>query len=226
MQAIFETGFDIIYLVGILVIGINMIKSSEKGSQFYTFGIMAIVLVLGDSFHLIPRMVALNTSGLKNLTFSLGLGKLITSITMTIFYVILYWVWKKRYEVSKTRFLDYLVYLLALVRIGLCLLVGNDWFGLSNPLTYRLYRNIPFLLLGILIIYLYFIKAWKTKDCNFKYMYLTIILSFAFYIPVVLFEVTHPLVGVLMIPKTCAYIWTILIGYIAMKREVSHEKIH
>lgn len=226
MQAIFETGFDLIYLVGIFVIGINMIKSSEKGSQFYTFGIMAIVLVFGDSFHLIPRMVALNTSGLENFTFSLGLGKLITSITMTIFYVILYWVWKKRYEVSKTGFLDYLVYLLALVRISLCLLVGDDWFGLSNPLTYRLYRNIPFLLLGILIIYLYFIKAWKTKDCNFKYMYLTIILSFAFYIPVVLFEVTYPLVGVLMIPKTCAYIWTILIGYIAMKREANHEKIH
>ena len=118
MQAIFETGFDLIYLVGILVIGINMIKSIEKGSQFYTFGIMAIVLVLGDSFHLIPSMVALNTSGLENFTFSLGLGKLITSITMTIFYVILYWVWKKRYEVSETGFLDYLVYLLALVRIS------------------------------------------------------------------------------------------------------------
>lgn len=26
-------------------------------------------------------------------------------------------------------------------------------------------------------------------------------------------------IGILMIPKTCAYVWTVLIGYFAMKRE-------
>ena len=28
-----------------------------------------------------------------------------------------------------------------------------------------------------------------------------------------------PMIGMLMIPKTCAYVWTVLIGYFAMKRE-------
>lgn len=28
-----------------------------------------------------------------------------------------------------------------------------------------------------------------------------------------------PLIGMLMIPKTCAYVWTVLIGYFAMKQE-------
>ena len=28
-----------------------------------------------------------------------------------------------------------------------------------------------------------------------------------------------PMIGMLMIPKTCAYVWTVLIGYCAMKRE-------
>lgn len=50
-------------------------------------------------------------------------------------------------------------------------------------------------------------------------MWLTIVLSFGFYIPVVLWDDAHPLIGMLMIPKTCAYVWTVLIGYFTMKKE-------
>ena len=32
-------------------------------------------------------------------------------------------------------------------------------------------------------------------------------------------DVFMPLIGMLMIPKTCAYVWTVLIGYRAMKKE-------
>ena len=41
-------------------------------------------------------------------------------------------------------------------------------------------------------------------------MWLTIVLSFGFYIPVVLWADAVPLIGMLMIPKTCAYVWTVL----------------
>ena len=54
----------------------------------------------GDAFHLIPRAVALCTSGLENFTVQLGLGKWITSVTMTIFYVVLYHIWRERYQVK------------------------------------------------------------------------------------------------------------------------------
>lgn len=36
---------------------------------------------------------------------------------------------------------------------------------------------------------------------------------------VVLWADAIPMIGMLMIPKTCAYVWTVLIGYFAMKRE-------
>jgi len=42
---------------------------------------------------------------------------------------------------------------------------------------------------------------------------MTIVLSFGFYIPVVLFADKIPMIGMLMIPKTCAYVWTVVIGY-------------
>lgn len=68
MQAIIETLFDVCYLVSVITIGIRMVKSNKNSRQFKLFGWMAIVLGAGDSFHLIPRMIALCTTGLENFT--------------------------------------------------------------------------------------------------------------------------------------------------------------
>ena len=76
MQAIFETAFDIIYLVSVITLGIIIVKGSRGNRQFSLFGIMAIVLGAGDAFHLVPRAVALCTTGLESYTAALGFGKL------------------------------------------------------------------------------------------------------------------------------------------------------
>lgn len=60
---------------------------------------MAVTLGFGDYFHLIPRALALNTTGLENFTVAIGVGKFITSITMTFFYILLYYVWRERYSI-------------------------------------------------------------------------------------------------------------------------------
>lgn len=52
-------------------------------------------------------------------------------------------------------------------------------------------------------------------------MWLTIALSFGFYIPVVLWSDLYPVVGILMIPKTCAYVWAVLTGYQSMKKTLA-----
>lgn len=85
MQAIVETLFDTVYLFSVITIGILMIRKSKGNRQFTMFGIMAVILGSGDAFHLVPRATALCTTGLENFTVQLGLGKWITSITMTIF---------------------------------------------------------------------------------------------------------------------------------------------
>jgi len=40
-----------------------------------------------------------------------------------------------------------------------------------------------------------------------------------FRLPVVLLADSIPVIGILMIPKTCAYVWTVAIGYHAMRKE-------
>lgn len=100
MQAIFETLFDIVYLITVITLGVLMIRRSRGEKQYLLYGIMAVTLGCGDAFHLVPRAIALCTTGLANYTAALGFGKLITSITMTAFYVLLYYVWRARYKVS------------------------------------------------------------------------------------------------------------------------------
>ncbi|MEG2733343.1 MAG: hypothetical protein RR930_08095 [Clostridium sp.] len=216
MQAIMETLFDIVYLCTVITLGIKMIKGAGQRSLVKLFGIMAVILGCGDAFHLVPRAYALCTDGLANHVAALGIGKFVTSVTMTIFYVILYHIWRKRYEITGKTGLTATIYLLAVVRIVLCLMPGNAWTSAAAPLSWGIYRNIPFAILGGIIIVLFYRKAREQKDRIFRYMWLAITLSFGFYIPVVLWADAYPLVGTLMIPKTCAYVWIVWMGYRAM----------
>ena len=221
MQAIVEALFDAVYLVTVITIGILMIRGSKGTSQFRLFGLMAVVLGAGDAFHLVPRALALCTTGLESYTVPLGLGKWITSVTMTVFYVLLYYVWRQRYRIKGRNGLTAAVYALAVARAALCMMPQNQWLSADAPLIWGIYRNIPFALLGLLIIVLFYKSAKEHGDQAFRWMWLTIVLSFGFYIPVVLWADAVPLIGMLMIPKTCAYVWTVLIGYSAMKKECS-----
>jgi len=216
MQAIFETAFDIIYLTAVIALGLRMIRRCKGEKQYLLYGIMAVTLGCGDAFHLIPRAVALCTTGLSDYTAALGIGKLVTSVTMTAFYVLLYYVWRARYRAAGKKGLTAAVWVLALSRAALCLMPQNAWTSAEPPLSWGIYRNIPFALLGLLIVIVFYRSARETGDRPFRFLWLTVVISFACYLPVVLFADSVPAVGALMIPKTCAYVWTVLIGYRAM----------
>jgi len=219
MQAIMETLFDVMYLSTVIYLGIFMIRKSDGNQQYKLFGIMAVLLGSGDAFHLIPRAYALLTTGLEANAAALGIGKMITSITMTIFYVILYTIWQRRYNKTNTKSLTLAIYLLAVIRIGLCLFPQNDWLNYNAPVSWAIYRNIPFAIMGLIIIWLFYKETKDHKDEAFKYMWLAIVLSFGFYVPVVLWANTIRWVGILMIPKTLAYVWVVLMGYKDLKNK-------
>lgn len=207
-QAIAETVFDILYLSFAFLSGLTMLA---KGTSpiVKKAGLMAALLGAGDSFHLIPRSYALWTTGLEANAAALGIGKFITSITMTIFYVILYDIWRERYQIKGRNGLTKTIWGLAAIRIALCLLPQNKWLSYHQPLLFGILRNIPFAAIGILIIMLFAQEAKKAGDHVFRFMALAVTLSFGFYLPVVLFSKTAPAVGMLMIPKTMAYVWIV-----------------
>ena len=208
-QAIAETVFDVLYLSFALLAGLTMLVRGRE-PLVKKAGAMAALLGAGDAFHLVPRAYSLWTTGLEANAAALGVGKFITSITMTVFYLLLYYVWRDRYHVQGRRGLTAAMWGLSLLRAALCLLPQNQWLVYRQPLFYGILRNIPFAVMGVLIIVIFAQEAKKAGDRVFRFMPLAVGLSFGFYLPVVLFSGTAPMVGMLMIPKTLAYVWVVL----------------
>ena len=111
---------------------------------------------------------------------------------MTLFYVLLYYVWRARYQVSGQNGTTAVVWALALARIALCLMPQNAWTSAAPPLSWGIYRNIPFTILGVLIVVLFYRSAREQQDRPFRHLWLAVVVSFACYIPVVLFADTVP----------------------------------
>lgn len=209
----FESIFSVLYLASVFYMSIKMISKGKDNKLLKLFGSMGFVLGFGDSFHLIPRIYALLTTGLEANAAALGIGKLITSITMTIFYVILIRIWEIRFDIKDVKGIRIFAGILAVSRVILTLMPQNKWTLYDAPVSWGIYRNIPFTISGILVVYLILKKATKNKDKIFRNIGIGIIISFTCYVPVVLFAATYRLVGILMIPKTLAYLWIVYIGY-------------
>ncbi len=210
-QALVETIFDVVYLSFAMITGILLV-SKGKNTLIKLVGWMTFLLGFGDAFHLVPRMYALWTNGLEANATALGIGKLITSITMTVFYLLLYYIWRIYFKVEDKKSLTFVMWGLAIVRIVLCLFPQNEWLNYQQPVDFGIYRNIPFAIIGILIIWIFASEVKKTQDKVFKHLPLAVILSFGFYLPVVLWGSSIPALGALMIPKTLAYVWVIFMG--------------
>ena len=206
MPALPESIFDIAYLIFAIISGIGLIRKANGRKDIRLMGIAALLLGCGDAFHLIPRVLNYWFTG--DYTAALGIGKLITSLTMTIFYVLLEQIRINRYHNDQKQSFTYLIWILSLMRIALCLFPQNAWTSSDAPVSWGIYRNIPFTLIGILTVYLWY-KDTK-EDKIFRYLNIAVLLSFAFYLIVVLLAHKIPLMGMFMLPKTVMYIWIII----------------
>ncbi|MBR2590886.1 MAG: hypothetical protein IKE65_08180 [Clostridia bacterium] len=210
-----ESFFDIAYLI--LAIGIGIYLLAKAGGKLQKLmGAAALVLGCGDAFHLVPRV--LNYFVEKDFTAALGIGKLITSITMTVFYILMYEIFLHNFKVHVNKSISTAVWGLSAVRIALCLFPQNAWLSNNSPLLWGIVRNIPFAILGLIIVILYF--KYRKEDTCFRFVWLYVTLSFLFYIPVVVGADAVPLLGALMLPKTICYV-LILLTFLKKKKEIS-----
>ena len=90
------------------------------------------------------------------------------SVTMTLFYVLLYYVWRFRYQLQKKSKLTITIWALALLRIVLCMMPQNAWTSAEAPLSWGIYRNIPFTILGVVIVILFYCSARSKQDQPFR----------------------------------------------------------
>lgn len=220
----FETIFNIFYLSTIwwLVVLMykNLPKVSEKTLPLAELIVAAFALLaLGDSGHVGFRILALIFGGPESTVAIAGtpirwisLGTLATTATVTIFYVLVLIIWKRRFN-KEYGWFGIFLFFMAIVRMVMTMLPINNWNASMPAQPWSTYRNIPLMIQGLGVAYLILRDAKAEKDKAFTQIGYMILVSYTFFIPVILFVQKMPLIGMLMIPKTLAYVAIAVIAY-------------
>jgi hypothetical protein len=101
---------------------------------------------------------------------------------------------------------EYLLLAAAAVRLVLLVPSINAWESIVPPQPWSTYRNIPLMVQGLGLAYLVLREALRAGDRTFLWIGVSILVSYMCYTPVILFVQQAPLLGMLMIPKTMAYV--------------------
>jgi hypothetical protein len=227
-----EITFNVVYLIVVWALVIAMARrewavapSDLRVARLIRWAFT--FLALGDTGHVGFRVLAYAQGDLeaKVTLFGqelglVGLGALSTAITVTIFYVLMLEVWRVRFD-KKYGWFEVLLLAAAGVRLLLMIPAANQWNSSVPPQPWSLYRNLPLTVLGLGIAYLMLRDARKAGDRAFTWIGLMIVVSYAMYIPVILFVQQVPTIGMLMIPKTMAYVAIGFIAYFGLYRSTA-----
>jgi len=211
--AIFEVIFNISYLVIIWTYVTKMMSFQLKDTISRYLMWAFFLLAVGDSLHVGLRVVAHALGDIdyiwsigNNAILLTGVGAMATAFTVTITYLLLTKAWHHTY--GKNKQVLYGVYILSLIRLILLVLPQNHWFSKASYL-WGLFRNLPLTLVGLILIVVFY----NQEEFYFKKFSWYIALSYAFYLPVILFVRFVPELGMLMIPKTVMYLFMIQLVY-------------
>lgn len=208
-----ESIFDIGYLIFAFVTAVRFYLHANGSSLLVLCGTLALVLGGGDAFHLLPRVKRALAGTDKRTERLLGLGLFVSSETMTVFYLILFEIWKTEFPDAAYGipiWAPVLLWTSALFRMAVCLFPQNNWFGKEGNIRFSLLRNVPFAITGMIMIVLFLVSG-NADGLRLWRMSIAIAISFACYFPVTLLSKKQPKIGMLMIPKTCAYIWMLVL---------------
>jgi hypothetical protein len=212
-----EIVFNVAYLVVIWVLVALMIRRRPYVSPGATpvsirFVWAFALLAFGDTGHVGLRVLAYASGGLEAHSQWVGLGALSTAITVTLFYMLMADIWR-RYFNQPIDWRTIGLWAVGVIRLGVLTLPQNGWDQAVAPYGWSLLRNGLLVIQGIGVLVLLWRSARQTHDRLFRNVAIMIALSFLFYSPVILWVQRLPLLGMLMIPKTCAYIAIAVLAY-------------
>jgi hypothetical protein len=178
------------------------------------------LLALGDTGHVGFRVVAYALGGLEANPTLVGLGALSTAYTVTLFYMLMVDIWRLRFHKPLGVF-GWILLAAGVIRLILMAFPQNQWGQVVPPHGWSLLRNSLLVVQGVGVMILILRDAIRTGDAAFKWIGAMIALSFLFYTPVILWVEKAPMLGMLMIPKTCAYVAIAIIGYRELFRDMT-----
>ena len=203
-----EISFNIVYLIIIYIFVIFMtsrLDTSQEKNITKRFLLAFFLLALGDTGHVGFRVIAFLNGGLENNSLLVGFGALSTAITITFFYLILLDIWCIEFKKPKDP-IYYGLITVGIIRFVIMAFPQNDWGRVVPVFEWSLLRNIPLMIIGLSVAYFMIRDGLKEQDYRYRNFGLWILVSYLFYLPVILFVQIIPIIGMLMIPKTIAYL--------------------
>jgi hypothetical protein len=207
-------------MVWTLVILMNVRRNRvapENRSLAVRFTWAFALLALGDTGHVGFRVIAYLLGGLEANPLLVGVGAFSTAFTVTIFYMLMVDIWRLRFRKS-FGFIGWFLLAAGALRLVILLFPQNAWGQVVAPYDWSLLRNSLLVIQGVGVTFLILRDAIRAHDRAFTWIGAMIVLSFAFYAPVILWVQRVPLLGMLMIPKTCAYLAIAFIAYFELFR--------
>ena len=215
----FECAFDVAYLATVFTVSIIMFCNLGNNMQYTLFAWMSILLAGGDCFHLIPRIISKFKKENALVTAAVGYGNAITGVSMTVFYVIFMELLSIRYGLKLT-IVRPLMYILFACRVITLVLPQNDWKHNTFNRKMSVIRNVPFSLIGLIVVIVLFCTTWRKHEDIFRFFPWLVIVSFGCYLPVAIIHFEGPINAVFMIVKTVAYVAIIFIGFLNLSPSV------
>lgn len=211
-----EFTFNALYLGFAWVIFVLMMQryprlpASRRRTAFWVVAAL-FTLAFGDSFHLLPHNYAILAGRMDDPAMWrwLGLGRAISSFTLSFFYLFLLLYVRRKFDLAWNA-LSVLLVVAFVVRLALIFFPQNQWFT-AEPTPWKFYRNIPFALQGLGVVGL--LLAHANGNRRLHIVAFAIIASFLFYGATLVGTLWAPIWGVMMLPKTLAYVLAVIYLY-------------
>lgn len=190
-----------------IALSVNLLLKDGFGNPesrtYHLAGFMAVILILGDSFRFIPRITSFFIKDSDNVELVQDKGKIISSIVITFFYVFLWSLGIIIFSAQISVFYTILVYILAVIRIVLCLISQKY----SRDSLWDIYRNLPFVFLVFVVGLLFFF--YRYKIFSLVYAWVAIYFSLIFSMVVLFLSTKTERVGFWVIMRNLSLIWLI-----------------
>lgn len=218
-----ESVFNVAYLATVWILVVLLAKASPKAKGLISrlaarFAAAFALLAAGDSFHVGARVAQAVLGPERCVAFIngveaswVGIGMMTTAYTMTVFYMVLADAARKRNGRSGAWY--WIIQSLLCLRLVLMALPGNGWESPQPPQIMGLIRNLPLIIAGLWLAIVFLRDGKRKGDKFWTGIGLSMLASYAFYLPVILFASVAPALGLLMIPKTIAYVAMGLVAY-------------
>lgn len=210
-----ESAFNLAYLAAAWTIVALLARNHSRGAEAerplsWRFLLAFALLAFGDSFHVGARIAAALAGTERAVVAGVdssipGLGTLATAYTVTGFYMAMFDA-RRIAAGERAGPAFWAMEALLALRLAVMALPGNAWETGSSPFLMGVFRNSFLVLPGVVLAALFIRDGGRRREGAWTGVGWCMLASFACYSAVILLNDVSPGFGMLMIPKTLAYV--------------------